>query len=332
MSTRRYRLGLIGCGAIAETGHVPAILAHRRFVLAAVCDTRADRTAAIAKLAPSVDVTNDHRTILARNDIDAVVLALHPEISVNVAIDALRAGKPVLDEKPLAINLDDARRLMRVVDETRIVYQIGFVFGYCDMVKTVGEYVKRVGSPALYRVAVYDERWNPADTEHVDRIQGILKHSSAVTHEGSHVVDFVRLWNPSPYIRASASAMKTDPSFHGPNLWSCQLTLADDSLLAMEVGWFMPDLPVSELMIAGPGGVLTMSFTGKGEFRTSGGRAERVSTAPFTQPWERQYDALAASIDAGRSLAAPISRGWDALRATEACHASARRGESVKID
>ena len=91
-------IGVIGCGDIAETGHVPALVAHERFELTALCDVRRPRCEVLARKTAGASIHTDHRELLDDPSIDAVVLALHPEASVNVAIDFLRHGKPVLDE------------------------------------------------------------------------------------------------------------------------------------------------------------------------------------------------------------------------------------------
>ncbi|MCX5660218.1 MAG: Gfo/Idh/MocA family oxidoreductase [Planctomycetota bacterium] len=330
------RVALVGCGDIAQTGHVPALLAHPRFHLVELCDVRPARTELLSKLAGGVPTSNDFRTLLTRDDVDAVILALHPEISVDVAIAFLQAGKAVLDEKPLATNLDDGRRLVRAVAAARApapgVYQIGFVFSYCDLVRDVARWAARIGSPSLCHVGVFDERLDRANTEHFGRIQQILRHSSAVTHEGSHVVDFYRFWNSAPYVRAQASAMRTEPDFAGPNLWSTRFSTADGSTLALDIGWFLPDYPSSFMTLQGPGGFLRLDLaTGAGELRIEG-RVEPVQTGKLAQPWARQLDAFARSIDTGLSADCPVSRGWDALVATQACQQAARTNESVVIE
>jgi len=330
-SNKVYRVALVGCGDIAQTGHVPSLMKHPRFKLAALCDTRAERTELLSKMAGGVEAVSDYRALLTRSDIDAVILALHPEISVDVAIAFLRAGKPVLDEKPLAASIEDGARLVREVEAGKVVYQIGFVFGDCDMVRAIAPYAKRIGTPAIYRVGIYDERYDPANTEHVGRIGQAVAKSSAVTHEGSHVVDFVRRWNPSPYVKAQASSVQTVPGLKGPNIWATQLSMADGSLLALDIVWLTPELMPSTLSIHGPGGAMRVELaTGKGEFRAQG-RVESLQLPLLVQAWARQLDGFAESIDTGRSVMAPISRGWEALVATQACERSNREKKTVEI-
>ncbi|MBA3710304.1 MAG: Gfo/Idh/MocA family oxidoreductase, partial [Planctomycetes bacterium] len=109
--SRRHRIALVGCGDIAETGHLPALLAHPRFELVAACDIRPERARLLAGRAGGIRVLTDYRALVEDRSIDAVVLALHPEHSVDAAIAFLGAGTAVLDEKPLACTLADGERV-----------------------------------------------------------------------------------------------------------------------------------------------------------------------------------------------------------------------------
>lgn len=110
---RRYRpkIGLIGCGGIT-TVHLQAYRTDGYAVVAL-----ADRVLASAEkrrdeFYPEAEVYDDYRVLLARPDIDVVDVATHPEIRPTIVADALRAGKHVLSQKPLALDLATARRLV----------------------------------------------------------------------------------------------------------------------------------------------------------------------------------------------------------------------------
>ena len=328
----RYRVALVGCGDIAERGHLPALRRHPRFAVAAVCDARPERAALLAERAGGVPSMTDWRELLDRTDVDAAVLALPPEASPDAAVAFLRRGIPVLDEKPLAADLAAGRRVARAVAESGVAYQVGFVLRYGDWVREVGRLARAIGTPAVIRIAVYDERLDRSDTAHFGRIQGFLRTSSAVTHEGSHAIDYAGLWNPSPVVRGWAEAVRTAPDFAGPNLWSAQLGLADGSLLRLEIGWLLPELPPCAVEITGPDGHLALNpVTGRGTCRI-GGREELLALPPMAPEWGRQYDAFAAAIDRGAAPEATVEDGLRALEVTKACEESARGGETVRLE
>ncbi len=110
------RLGLIGCGHIAQS-YLRWITEtyDDRLAVVACTDTdqrRADETAARFKL----NVVPDVDTLLRRDDVEIVLNVTNPAAHTDVTLAALDAGKHVFSEKPLALSLDDADR---IVDRAR---------------------------------------------------------------------------------------------------------------------------------------------------------------------------------------------------------------------
>jgi myo-inositol 2-dehydrogenase/D-chiro-inositol 1-dehydrogenase len=325
------RVGLIGCGDIAETGHVPALLAHHRFELAAVCDKRRERAALLSKMAGGVPMYRDYRALLRNIDVDAVILALHPEVSVDIAIDCLRRGKAVLDEKPLANSTAEGLRLARQVANSPNTYQLGFVFRYSRLVQEVKRLAKSVGGPAVYRVRIVDETLDRTNLEHFERIQRILNCSSAITHEGSHVIDYVSHWTGATPVRVSAHALKTESDFAGPNLWNAQIAFSDGSVLILEIAWFLREQVPCDLFVTGPRGSFAVDLrTGVGH-RSVAAERSPLHLSPLSQDWREQLDIFADAID-GRGLqGASVQDGLRVLTATKACEESASTGKSVLL-
>src|SRR5262245_49545910 len=87
-----------------------------RFELAAISDRRADRLRAAAKRHPGARFTVDPESILRAADVDAVAIATPVSTHYELALRALRAGKHVLVEKPLALNSEEGRRLVDEAD------------------------------------------------------------------------------------------------------------------------------------------------------------------------------------------------------------------------
>lgn len=326
-------VGLIGCGEVAESGHLPTLLNSDRFRLAAVCDVDPARTELFSRRAGGVNCYQEWRQLLANErDLDAVVLALPPEISPDVVVEALRLNLAVLDEKPIAATVAEGRRLMEAVKEHRGVYQIGFVLRYGDWVEHIRSLAPSLGAPLQINVEVYDERLNPADEAHFARIQNFLRNSSAMTHEGSHVIDYVSLWNRSPWQSVSAVAQQTSPSFSGPNVWNAQVAFDDQSTLNVKVAWLLPQLPPSTVTVNGSEGRLDFNCaTGAGHLEI-GGVEQSFQLPPLAPHWQRQYEAFAAAIDRGYVDCATVDDGVRALDVTAACELSARQGTVVTPD
>jgi len=104
MAHRRIRLGIIGTGIAARDLHWPPL--HRQsdhFEIVAVCNHTRPKAEAFAQLTgQNPRITDDYHDLLSSPDIKAVDIVLPIALNAPVAIDALRAGKHVMVEKPIA--------------------------------------------------------------------------------------------------------------------------------------------------------------------------------------------------------------------------------------
>ncbi len=108
----RIRIGLLGCGRIAVR-HAE-LLGKRQIedaCLAAVCDIQPERAAAFAEKhdVPAFDSLD---AMLAGADLDAVAVLTPSGLHADHAVSILRAGKHAIVEKPMALTLDDADRMV----------------------------------------------------------------------------------------------------------------------------------------------------------------------------------------------------------------------------
>ncbi len=108
------RFGLIGCGRVAPR-HARSLAQLKETQLVAVADPKENRAVNFSAEYGAVAYT-DYRALLDRSDIDAVSICVPSGLHAAIAVNALEAGKHVLVEKPIAINLVDADRMIRLAD------------------------------------------------------------------------------------------------------------------------------------------------------------------------------------------------------------------------
>ena len=115
---KKLKFGIIGCGGIANQKHLPALAKLADQVeLVAFCDTIIERAEAAAAEYGVADalVTEDYKEVVKQADID-VIHVLTPNISHSfITVDALESGKHVMCEKPMAINYEEAKKMMPAV-------------------------------------------------------------------------------------------------------------------------------------------------------------------------------------------------------------------------
>ena len=124
----KVRIGIIGCGGIANGKHLPALSKLDDVELVAFCDIIVERAQKAAKEygIEGADVYEDYHQLIERKDIDVVhVLTPNREHS-QITVDALHAGKHVMCEKPMAINSAEAKRMLDAAHETGKKLTIGY--------------------------------------------------------------------------------------------------------------------------------------------------------------------------------------------------------------
>lgn len=119
------RVAVVGCGALAQSQHLPNITASSRMMLYACCDvSQAMLETCQAKFKPQ-QVSTDYTQVLKDPAVDLVVLAATERLRLPVIQLAAEQGKPIYVEKPLARSLEEAYQIQRVVREAGIPFCIG---------------------------------------------------------------------------------------------------------------------------------------------------------------------------------------------------------------
>lgn len=155
--SERLNVGLIGRGRMGA-GHLRVLLGRKEAQVVAVCDvdrTRGEEGRSLveetyAAARPSgtyrgCTAYNDHRELLARPDIDAVVIVTPDHWHALQSIDAARAGKDVYCEKPVSLTIDEGRRLVATVRRYGCIFQTGTQYRSIARIRRVCEFVRAGG-------------------------------------------------------------------------------------------------------------------------------------------------------------------------------------------
>lgn len=126
---RKIKLGVIGAGAFSNY-HLNGIQYAANCEAIAICDVDLERAKAQAEKYNIESVYQDYHELLAREDIEAVTLPLPDQVHKQITIDALRAGKHVLCEKPMALSMEECREMINVANETGKLLMVGQIGRY----------------------------------------------------------------------------------------------------------------------------------------------------------------------------------------------------------
>ena len=126
--SERLRIGIVGCGGIANGKHLPSLKAINRADIVAFCDLipeRAEKACAEYGAEGAKTYTDYHR-LLEDKSIDVVYVLTPNRMHAQVSIDALNAGKHVMCEKPMAKTAADARAMVEAAKKSGKKLTIGY--------------------------------------------------------------------------------------------------------------------------------------------------------------------------------------------------------------
>jgi predicted dehydrogenase len=121
---RKLRLGMIGLGG-QGSWHLGVVKNIPVAQIVALCDVDTRHLVRAARVATDAEVYVDFRDLLKRKELDAVLIATPDHTHAALACAALRAGKHVYCEKPLAHAIREVRAMVDVAKQTRLVTQMG---------------------------------------------------------------------------------------------------------------------------------------------------------------------------------------------------------------
>ncbi|HUB65878.1 MAG TPA: Gfo/Idh/MocA family oxidoreductase [Candidatus Methylacidiphilales bacterium] len=109
---KKLRVGIIGAGGIVRQRHLPGLVALPNVQVVAVCNSRTETAAQIAKEFHIPEVIPDWAALIERRDIDIVWIGTPPVLHAPITISALEAGKHVFCQARMAMNLREGREML----------------------------------------------------------------------------------------------------------------------------------------------------------------------------------------------------------------------------
>jgi predicted dehydrogenase len=166
----RLRVGVVGCGEVTQLLHLPSLdFLSDQFEVAALCDVSEQVLECVADRWRIAGRHRDYRDLLARADLDVVLVANPDAYHAEVVIAALAAGKHVLVEKPTCITLREADEIMAAQRRSGRLVQIGTMRRYAPAFLEACRLLPDLGPIRLARV--HDVLgWNHLFTNDTSRV------------------------------------------------------------------------------------------------------------------------------------------------------------------
>lgn len=148
------KVAVIGCGTIANNAHIPAYMANPEAEIKYFCDIIPEKAEAAVKKYGCGTAVVDYKDVLKDPEIEAISVCTYNNTHAKIAIDALRAGKNVLCEKPASFVFDEVIEMQKAQHETGKVLNIGVVNRFNYNVNKMKELIDSGELGEIYHVYV----------------------------------------------------------------------------------------------------------------------------------------------------------------------------------
>ena len=126
----KIKIGIIGLGGIAQLVHLPNLAKNNSVNVTAVAEINKNRLNTIADKYSIKERYKDYKELLAKSDVEAVIIATPTNTHKDIAIDCIKAKKDILIEKPLALTYAETKDIMNIAKKYKQKVMVGMNLRY----------------------------------------------------------------------------------------------------------------------------------------------------------------------------------------------------------
>lgn len=237
VSERRLRIGVVGCGHWGPN-HIRVFSQLSDSVVTAAADPDAKRRAAVSAQYPTVQVVEDYRALISRDDVDAVAVCVPTRLHADVTRAALEAGKHVLCEKPLTETAAEAEGLAALAGARGLTLMTGHVFLFNPGILKLRD-LMTAGSPGrIHYLRALRTNLGPIRQD-VNSVYDLASHDIAI---------FNFLLDAQPLTASAVGAAFLQPGIE--DVAFITLTYPNGVIGAIQVSWLDPK-KLREIVVVG---------------------------------------------------------------------------------
>jgi predicted dehydrogenase len=226
MSDQPKRIGLMGCGAVANYGHIPALLCTEGLELAALYDPNADALARAQERYGVPQAFTDVDAFFA-SGLDGVSITSPAPCHVENVLQAAQHKLDVLCEKPLAMDGDEAQAMIAAMEAAGASLYTAFCYRFSPSALKIRELVRAraIGETRSLRLIYNWDLHGKYETDSQGnrvvqkRREGRMLEGGPMVDCGTHQIDLALFWLGSPVTRFSSRGAWVDEYEAPDHMW-----------------------------------------------------------------------------------------------------------------
>jgi UDP-N-acetylglucosamine 3-dehydrogenase len=310
---KKLKMAVVGVGFWGRN-HVRVLSELPDVEIVAVCDVDQQKTATVADKY-GLKAYNDSRKLYKKEELDAVTLCVWSTRLSEEALIALKAGKHVLVEKPMAKTSNEAQKIINLAGEKKLYLTVGFIERFNPGVKRLKEAMTegKIGSPVsatIRRVTKWPERIGDV---------GVVKDTAI------HDIDIVRfIFNEDPLSVYARAGHLRHAKFE--DYAQIMLSFSGGKSAFLEANWLTP-YKIRKLTVTGSEAIISLDYiTQEMTIETLG--QTLTPRYEFEEPLKLELQHFVESI---KNHKKPLVSGLDGLKALKIAESALKSAENGRL-
>jgi UDP-N-acetylglucosamine 3-dehydrogenase len=327
------RFGMIGAGGMARV-HASVLSRIPGVTVAAFADPQMPPAGRELAQQLGADILTTPEALLARSDIDAIVVAVPTDLHCDLVVQAARAGKHVMSEKPLARTVEQGERMLQEADKAGVKLAVGHVVRYFPEYAAAQASVARgdVGTPGVVRAA----RGGAFPARPGGWFGDFARSGGVVLDVMIHELDWL-IWTFGSVERVYARGL-LNAGIPDKDMAMAILRFRSGAIGYVEATWARPSGFFTSFEIAGSGGLLrsnnqstsTLQFS---LFPNEDGTPRRAPAGAYLEdePYTKQMRDIVRWFKGGPEPRTSAADGLEALKIALATIESITTGKAISF-
>ncbi len=235
MAQKTYNVALIGCGSMGAA-HLDDIMLMENVNIKCVCDLNIESAQRFARIYHADYADTDYRVIVARDDVDIVIISTYPSTHLEILRECIRNNKHVVCEKPIADNIESGEEAVKLIrDNPQCKVLIGYILRHNDTYCKVAEMIQSgaIGKPVVMRMTQNHHTMNWS------KYLNLIKDTSPILDCGVHYIDVMRWFTGEDVEEVSGIGLRTEEDVPETsyNYGLITARLSGGSVAYYEAGW-----------------------------------------------------------------------------------------------
>lgn len=350
MADDLVRIGMVGAGSISGS-HLSAAREGAGAKIVAVCDIIEERARRRAAEFNIPEVYTDHRRMLEEADLDAVIVGVPNNVHHVITVNALQAGKHVLCEKPMAINVAAGEKMVAAAKASGKILAVGLVNRMRSEVQTLRGMVDRDELGKIYYAKAMMIRrkgipgWGSWFTRKEESGGGPL------IDIGVHALDvaWFLIGNPKPISVSGHTYTAFGPERRGLGSWGIpdwsgtynvedlatgMIRFDNGAVINLEVSWALNMPPETRINVIGEKAGALCPLDGNLRFysEVENELVDTTRQGSKVSIFRAQLQHFTDAVREGKPVLTPGEHGLTVTRMLEGIYDSAAAGKEIRLD